>query len=78
MAVLIVYSESLQAQDTRELLSGYMYDTSYNNSTSEVCMSNLSTHSNSLQKTKSNEPNFIDMQALAIFSSMPCKVPCGI
>jgi hypothetical protein len=44
---------------------------------SEACMSNLNTYLDSLQKTESDEPNFIDMQALSIFSSMTCSVTHG-
>jgi hypothetical protein len=38
---------------------------------------NLNTCSDSLQKTESDEPNFIGMQALSIFSSMSCSMTRG-
>jgi hypothetical protein len=63
MVVLMVCSESLRAQDSRVLLD-YMHDTPYNHSSSEVCMSNLNTYYDSLQKIEFDEPNLIDMQAL--------------
>jgi hypothetical protein len=44
---------------------------------SSACMSNLNTYLDSLQKTEFDEPNFIDMQALSIFSSMTCSVTHG-
>jgi hypothetical protein len=40
-------------------------------------MSNLNTYLDSLQKSKSDQPNFIDMQALSIFSSVSCRVTHG-
>jgi len=74
---LMVSSEYLWVQDSRELHLDYMHDTSYSSSSLEACMSNLSTYSDSSWKTDSNEPNFINMQVFSIFSNMPCNVTHG-
>jgi hypothetical protein len=70
MAVLMTYSGSLRVQESIVPLLYYMHDTSYRSPSSEACMLNLNTDSDSLQETEFNEPNFIDMQALSIFSNI--------
>jgi hypothetical protein len=70
MAVLITYSESLQAHDSNETFPDNMRAlTIYSSWRSKVQMTIPSTYPGSLQKIESDEPVFITMRQDSIFSN---------